>query len=154
MNEATVEDTGSHAVASTLDGRSAWSARGWAIYLSFGLITLDGGALNLALPTIASQMHGDTAALSWVVDAYTLPLASLLLLAGSLGDRFGAADLLRIGAAGFALATAGCALSPTLGAVIAAGPCRAFSPQCCFRWCWRWWARVFRILALACRRST
>lgn len=102
--------------------RTAWSARAWAIYLGWVVITLDGSALNLALPTIAAQLRADAAGITWVVDAYTLPLASLLLLGGSLGDRVGAARLFRIGALGFAGASIGCAVSPSLGLLVT---CRA-----------------------------
>jgi MFS family permease len=102
--------------------RTAWSARGWAIYLGWIAITLDGSALNLALPRIAEELHAQASEISWVVDAYTLPLASLLLLGGSLGDRLGAERLFRIGAIGFAAASIACALSPSIGLLIA---CRA-----------------------------
>ncbi|MGO4247659.1 MFS transporter [Paenarthrobacter sp. RAF54_2] len=102
--------------------RTAWSARGWAIYLGWIVITVDGSALNLALPRIAEDLHAQVGGISWVVDAYTLPLASLLLLGGSLGDRIGAERLFRIGAIGFAVASVACALSPSLGLLIA---CRA-----------------------------
>lgn len=102
--------------------RTAWSARGWAIYLGWIVITLDGSALNLALPRIADDLQAQAGGISWVVDAYTLPLASLLLLGGSLGDRVGAERLFRIGAIGFAAASVACALSPSIGLLIA---CRA-----------------------------
>ncbi|MDN4598591.1 MFS transporter [Leifsonia virtsii] len=102
--------------------RTAWSARGWAIYLGWIVITLDGSALNLALPRIADDLNAQAGGISWVVDAYTLPLASLLLLGGSLGDRVGAERLFRVGAIGFAAASAACALSPSIGVLIA---CRA-----------------------------
>ncbi|WP_166651760.1 MFS transporter [Arthrobacter sp. AG258] len=91
----------------------------WAIYLGWIAITLDAGALNLALPTIGNQLHADTGSISWVIDAYTLPLASLLLLGGSLGDRIGAERMFRMGAIGFAVASVICALSPSLGLLIA-----------------------------------
>lgn len=99
--------------------RSAWSARGWAIYLGWIVITLDGSALNLALPRIADDLGARASGISWVVDAYTLPLASLLLLGGSLGDRIGAERLFRIGAIGFAAASVACAVSPSFGSLIA-----------------------------------
>lgn len=100
--------------------RTAWSARGWAIYLGWIVITLDGSALNLALPRIAEDLHAQATGISWVVDAYTLPLASLLLLGGSLGDRLGAERLFRVGAIGFAAASVACALSPSIMLLIAA----------------------------------
>ncbi|MBB4688070.1 MFS transporter [Amycolatopsis jiangsuensis] len=102
--------------------RTAWSARGWAVYLGWVVITLDGSALNLALPTIAKQLQAQDGGISWVVDAYTLPLASLLLLGGSLGDRLGVERLFRVGAVGFAAASVACALSPAIGVLIV---CRA-----------------------------
>ncbi len=102
--------------------RSAWSARGWAIYLGWIVITLDVSSLNLALPRIGNEMRASLDGISWVVDAYTLPLASLLLLGGSLGDRIGAEKLFRIGSLGFAASSVACALSPSFGLLIA---CRA-----------------------------
>lgn len=107
---------------SVAPARTAWSARGWAIYLGWAVITLDGSALNLTLPTIAQQLDAQAGGASWVVDAYTLPLASLLLFGGSLGDRIGAQRLFKIGALGFAMASVGCALSPSLAVLIV---CRA-----------------------------
>jgi DHA2 family methylenomycin A resistance protein-like MFS transporter len=98
---------------------SQWSARAWAIYLGWIVITLDGSALNLALPSIDHEFGANSASLAWTVDAYALPLASLLLLGGSLGDRIGAARLFRIGAIGFALSSIGCALAPSLAFLVA-----------------------------------
>lgn len=99
--------------------RSAWSARGWAIYLGWIVITLDGSALNLALPTISRQLEAPEGGIAWVVDAYTLPLAALLLLGGSLGDRWGAERLFRIGAVGFAASSLACGLSASFAMLIA-----------------------------------
>lgn len=99
--------------------RTAWSVRGWAVYLAFAAITLDGSALNLGLPTITAQFGASPGSISWAVDAYTLPLASLLLLGGSLGDRWGAERLFQIGARGFAGASVVCALSPSMALLIA-----------------------------------
>ena len=104
--------------ATATPARSAWSARGWAIYLGWIVITLDGSALNLALPTIASQLQAPGGGIAWVVDAYTLPLAALLLLGGNLGDRWGAERCFRIGAIGFAAASIACALSATFELLI------------------------------------
>ena len=98
---------------------SHWSGRAWAIYLGWIVVTLDGSALNLALPSIAREFGADSASLAWTVDAYALPLASLLLLGGSLGDRIGAARLFRVGVIGFALSSIGCALAPSLAFLVA-----------------------------------
>lgn len=99
---------------------TAASAGTWAIYFGWIVIILDGAALNLALPTIARQLHAGAAGTEWVVDAYTLPLASLLLSAGSLGDRIGAVRLFRWSAVTFSIAAIISALSPTLAVLIAA----------------------------------
>lgn len=103
-----------------MTARTAWSARAWAIHLGWIVVTVDGSALNVALPAIAADLRGGGGAMSWVVDAYTLPLASLLLLGGSLGDRFGSARLFRVGALGFAAACLGGALSPSMELLIGA----------------------------------
>jgi len=58
---------------------------------------LDVTAGNVALPSIRASLHTDAAGLSWVVDGYTLPFASFLLLAGGLGDRLGARRLFTAG---------------------------------------------------------
>ena len=99
---------------------TAGSASSWAIYFGWIVIILDGAALNLALPTIARELHAGTAGTEWVVDAYTLPLASLLLSAGSLGDRIGAVRLFRWSAVVFSIAAVLSALSPSLPVLIAA----------------------------------
>lgn len=84
------------------------------------MVTLDGVALNLALPTIQREMHGTAAQLEWVVTAYTLPLASLLLSAGALGDRWGARRLFIGSMLAFSFTSMLCALSPSLLLLIAA----------------------------------
>jgi MFS family permease len=60
-----------------------------ATVLASGIATLDASVAGIALPTIGRSFHADTADLQWVVDAYTLTLAGLLLLGGTLGDRNG-----------------------------------------------------------------
>src|SRR4051812_1573736 len=66
--------------------------RWWTLaVLSFTLliITIDGTVVNTALPTLARDLDASASQLQWIVDAYTLVFAGLLLIAGSLGDRFG-----------------------------------------------------------------
>ena len=58
--------------------------------LGFGVVQLDVTIVNTALSTIGSKLGADTAALQWVVNAYTLGLAACILTAGALGDRIGA----------------------------------------------------------------
>ena len=59
------------------------------------MITLDNLILNVALPTLVRELHASTSELQWIVDAYILVFAGLLLVGGSLGDRFGRARVLR-----------------------------------------------------------
>lgn len=88
--------------------------------MGFFLITLDILIVNVALTRIGREFGGSTAGLQWVIDAYTLLFASLLLFAGNLSDRIGAKRAIGIGIAGFLVASVACALAPTLGALIAA----------------------------------
>ncbi|NQW92392.1 MFS transporter [Curtobacterium sp. VKM Ac-2861] len=88
--------------------------------LGFFLITLDILIVNVALTTIGRELGGSTSGLQWVIDAYTLLFASLLLFAGNLSERMGAKRAIGWGIAGFLVASVACALAPSLGALIAA----------------------------------
>jgi EmrB/QacA subfamily drug resistance transporter len=79
---------------------------------------LDTTILNVALPTIAADLHASLAGLQWVADAYLLVLSSLLLLGGSMADRFGRKRLFTIGLAGFSLGSLLCSLAPNVGSLI------------------------------------
>src|SRR3954447_2125895 len=71
---------------------AAYRRRWWApavLCLSLVLVVVDNTILNVALPTIARDLGAQTSGLQWIVDAYVLVFAGLLLTAGSLGDRFG-----------------------------------------------------------------
>jgi EmrB/QacA subfamily drug resistance transporter len=85
-----------------------------------GMAFLDGTVVNVALPDIGRDLHASTNSLQWVLSGYLLTLASLILLGGSLGDRYGRRRIFVIGAAGFSLASLLCALAPTVGVLIAA----------------------------------
>jgi EmrB/QacA subfamily drug resistance transporter len=91
-----------------------------ATVLGSGVAALDGTVVNVALPRIGEDFDAGVAGLQWVVTAYLLTLASLILLGGSLGDRFGRRRVFRIGVVWFTLASVGCAAAPGLGALIAA----------------------------------
>ncbi|MFJ9853153.1 MFS transporter [Streptomyces sp. NPDC101150] len=91
-----------------------------ASLLGFTVITIDVSAVNIALPAIRSSLHGGMAGLQWVVDAYTLMFAALMLSAGALADRAGARRAYGWGVALFTLASLGCALAPGIGSLIAA----------------------------------
>src|ERR1022692_1757323 len=89
---------------------------------SFGFVVtqLDVTIVNVALPHIASNLSVHVAGLQWVVDAYTLPFAVLMLSAGVLGDRFGSRRTYLIGLAIFAAASLACGLAPNVATLIAA----------------------------------
>src|SRR5919198_6154425 len=95
---------------------SPYPRRWWALaVLSLGLlvISLDNTILNVALPSLSSDLDAGPSELQWIVDAYMLVFAGLLLTAGSLGDRFGRKRALTIGLIVFGGASALSALSAT-----------------------------------------
>jgi EmrB/QacA subfamily drug resistance transporter len=79
---------------------------------------LDSTAVSIALPAIGGDLGDGLESQQWVVNAYGLTLGSLILVFGSLGDVFGERRLFMLGAAGFGAVSAGCALAPTIGALI------------------------------------
>lgn len=83
------------------------------------LILLDVTVVNVAVPAITAGLRTGTAGVQWVVDGYTVALASLLLAGGTLGDRFGHRQTVLAGLAVFGAASAGCALASTPGTLIA-----------------------------------
>ena len=91
-----------------------------AVCLGFFVIQLDVTIVNVALPTIQHEIGGTVGGLQWVVDSYTLALASVMLTAGSMADRGGARRVFLIGLAGFAAGSAACAAAPDLPVLIAA----------------------------------
>jgi MFS transporter, DHA2 family, methylenomycin A resistance protein len=91
-----------------------------AALLGFFVIGLDASAVNVALPAIGHGLGGSTVGLQWIVDAYTLMFAALLLSAGAFSDRFGASRAFAAGLAVFTLASAACGLAPSLGLLIGA----------------------------------
>ena len=76
------------------------------ICLSVFVISVDATIVNVALPTLSRELNADTAQLQWIVDAYTLVMAGLMLSTGSLSDRFGRRGWLSAGLAVFALTSA------------------------------------------------
>lgn len=91
-----------------------------ASLLGFTVITIDVSAVNIALPAIRNSLSGGMAGLQWVVDAYTLMFAALMLSAGALADRAGARRAYAWGVALFTVASLGCALAPGIGVLVAA----------------------------------
>ena len=88
--------------------------------LSLFIVTLDATVTNVALPTIGRELHAGVTSLQWTLDAYTLTLASLLVLAGSSADRLGRKRVFRIGLVVFGLGSLACSAAPTDGFLIAA----------------------------------
>ena len=82
--------------------------------LASGLAFIDGTVVNVGLSAIGTSFKGGAADLQWVINAYLLPLSTLLLLGGAAGDRFGRTRLLVIGTTIFAAASIVCAFAPTL----------------------------------------
>ncbi|MFF4961484.1 MFS transporter [Streptomyces sp. NPDC001222] len=91
-----------------------------ASLLGFTVITIDVSAVNIALPAIRNSLSGGMAGLQWVVDAYTLMFAALMLSAGALADRAGARRAYVWGVTLFTLASLGCALAPGINVLVAA----------------------------------
>ncbi|MGW2837580.1 MFS transporter [Streptomyces sp. NPDC001493] len=89
-----------------------------ASMLGFGLITLDATVMNVALPTMGAELGGGMSGLQWVVDAYTVAFAALLLSTGAFSDRIGATRAYLLGIAMFTLASAACGLAPNLPTLI------------------------------------
>src|SRR6478609_9255302 len=82
-----------------------------------GMLMLDIAVVNTALSRIAADLHTDLAGLQWIVDAYTLALASTVLVAGGLADRLGRRRVFTFGISLFTLASAACALATDITAL-------------------------------------
>ena len=112
------EHAGTHAEANP---RHAWK---WTplvtVCLGAFMLLVDVSIVNVALPKMTDELHSSFTSLQWVVDMYALVLASLLMVAGSLGDRFGHRRLYIGGLVVFALASLACGIAPNVGVLIAA----------------------------------
>lgn len=88
--------------------------------LGAGIVFLDGSIVTLALPEIDRDLDAGVGGLQWVVNGYTLALAALILVGGSLGDRFGRRTLYVVGMTVFTASSIACALAPTVELLVAA----------------------------------
>ena len=88
--------------------------------VSLLIVTLDNTVLNVALPTLVRDLHATTTELQWIVDAYVMVFAGLLLVAGSLADRIGRKRVFLAGLAAFAAGSTWAAFSGSVGMLIAA----------------------------------
>nr|WP_225952180.1 MFS transporter [Mycobacterium sp. OAS707] len=88
--------------------------------LSLLIVSMDATIVNVAIPNIRADLRATASQLQWVIDIYTLVLASLLLLSGATADRFGRRRTFQIGLTVFALGSLLCSLSPTIEVLILA----------------------------------
>ncbi|MBP1161910.1 MULTISPECIES: MFS transporter [unclassified Rhodococcus (in: high G+C Gram-positive bacteria)] len=98
--------------------------RGWVVLaiccLSLFVVGLDTTMVNVALPAIGQDLNVGTSGLEWTVNAYTLVLASLLISSGAVADRVGRRRVFQLGLLVFGVASAACALAPSIGLLIGA----------------------------------
>lgn len=91
-----------------------------ACVLGSGIAFLDSTVVNVALPAIGEDLDAGVRGLQWTINSYLVTLSALVLLGGSLGDRFGRRRVFIAGLLGFAVASLLCGLAPTIEALIAA----------------------------------
>lgn len=91
-----------------------------ATILGSSLSFIDGTVVNVALPTIQRELHASAANVQWVIEAYALFLAALILVGGSLGDRLGRRRVFTMGITIFTVASVACGFAPTILALIVA----------------------------------
>ena len=87
--------------------------------MSLFIFVVDNTIVNVALPSIQHDLHAPVSGLQWTVDAYTVVVASFLILAGSTADRFGRRRVFQIGLATFTVGSLLCSLAPSLGWLVA-----------------------------------
>ncbi|WNG81200.1 DHA2 family efflux MFS transporter permease subunit [Mycobacterium sp. ITM-2016-00316] len=88
--------------------------------LSLLIVSMDATIVNVAIPSIRADLGATASQLQWVIDVYTLVLASLLMLSGAMGDRFGRRRVFQAGLLIFAIGSLLCSLAPGIDALIAA----------------------------------
>ncbi|MFE3253951.1 MFS transporter [Streptomyces sp. NPDC059209] len=87
--------------------------------MSLLIVSLDNTVLNVALPSMQKELHTTLAGMQWTIDAYTLVIASLLMLAGSTADRVGRRRVFKTGLVVFTLGSLLCSLAPNLESLVA-----------------------------------
>jgi EmrB/QacA subfamily drug resistance transporter len=105
------------------DARVGRSAESWvlgATILGSSIASIDGTAVNVALPSMQTSLHATAADLQWVIEGYSLFLASLILVGGSLGDRLGRRRVYAAGIAIFTVASIACGAAPNVGFLVLA----------------------------------
>jgi DHA2 family methylenomycin A resistance protein-like MFS transporter len=109
-----------HALRAREEEKHSPAAALAVICVGYFMVILDATVTNVALPSIGRGLHGSVTGLQWVVDAYTLSFAGLLLTGGALAERLGARRVFTAGLVVFGAASAACGLAPTLGVLVAA----------------------------------
>jgi EmrB/QacA subfamily drug resistance transporter len=87
--------------------------------MSLLIVGMDVTIVNVALPAIQQDLHASFAGLQWILDAYTLVVASLLMLSGSMSDRFGRRRVFQIGLALFSVGSLLCSVAQSIGQLVA-----------------------------------
>ncbi|WP_415975797.1 MFS transporter [Rhodococcus sp. 077-4] len=87
--------------------------------LSLFLVSTDNTIVNVALPSMRADLNASVSGLQWIIDAYTLVVASLLMLGGSMADKFGRKRFFLIGTGTFVLGSLLCSIAPSLGWLVA-----------------------------------
>ncbi|MDQ1394028.1 MAG: hypothetical protein QOF30_3005 [Acidimicrobiaceae bacterium] len=112
-----------HSELVTNEDTRDYDRRWWTLgvlCMSLVMIVVANASLNVALPTLTKDLSASSSALQWIVDAYSLVFAGLLLTAGALGDRFGRRFALNVGLVTFGLASGMAALASSSGQLILA----------------------------------
>jgi EmrB/QacA subfamily drug resistance transporter len=91
-----------------------------ATIMASSITFIDGTVVNVALPVLQRELRTDIVGTQWIVEAYSLMLSALILVGGSLGDRWGRRRIFSVGILLFAIASAGCGLAQTTAQLIAA----------------------------------
>src|SRR5881392_1065392 len=115
-NESVIRSRFASAPCSKIAGRWVLVATTLASSMAF----IDSTVVNVALPALQANLNATIVDVQWVIEAYSLLLAALLLVGGSLGDHYGRRRIFLVGIALFALASAWCGLAPNIGQLIAA----------------------------------
>src|ERR1700734_2066867 len=88
--------------------------------LGSSMAFIDGTVVNVALPALQAAFHATAVDVQWVIESYALFLAALLLVGGSLGDRYGRRKIYLAGVVLFSAASAWCGMAPNIGHLIVA----------------------------------
>src|SRR5437773_12082124 len=97
-----------------------------ATILGSSMAFIDGTVVNVALPALQNALNATVTDVQWVIEAYSLLLSALLLVGGSLGDRYGRRRVFIIGVVIFAAASAWCGLAPGIRPLIIARAAQVF----------------------------